>query len=447
VARHLSAAAVRRTDGPGRRLHLGRDLGTGTELYGSLSSAYCVVGPGDALPLLVPAVADAPGAVLVITTRPDLVRQTARDRREHGDVWVYDPLELSGGPDLLAWGPEQGCADPPTALRRARAMTAGAGLLAPGAGRPATVPAEADGGPPGPGGPGQAEPGPGRTGPPPALGWADTVAAVVRCYLHAAAVDGRDAGQLRAWVADPAHAEPIRILTSSSLAADGWAAELAELARLDGAERTAVWSGVRRVFGWLADPRAVRQSTPGRTSRFDPSYFVAHRGTLYVYGSASAEPSVSPLVTALCEDVVESGRRVAARSPAGRLDPPLLVLLDDAPAAVTLPDLPVRLAEDGGRGVTWVTRIGSRGQADARWGEAYGRALARSGAVQIVLGGLANALDPAAVSTAPAQPGRPSSDLRHLAADQAVVVHTAAGPVAVRLPARQHRPEAEPATS
>ena len=52
-----------------------------------------------------------------------------------------------------------------------------------------------------------------------------------------------------------------------------------------------------------------------------------------------------PLLTALASSVVEHGRRMAARSSPGRLDPPITLVLDDVAALAPLPELPALMAE------------------------------------------------------------------------------------------------------
>jgi hypothetical protein len=74
-----------------------------------------------------------------------------------------------------------------------------------------------------------------------------------------------------------------------------------------------------------------------------------------------------PLLTALVSSVVEHGRRMAARSPAGRLDPPLTLVLDDVAALAPLPDLPDLLATGASTGLPALAVLRSPEQARAHW--------------------------------------------------------------------------------
>ena len=65
---------------------------------------------------------DAPGAVLVTSTRTDLYDTTAPLRRERGPVYVFNAVGLAGLPSTITFDPLTGCADPVTARERAADM-------------------------------------------------------------------------------------------------------------------------------------------------------------------------------------------------------------------------------------------------------------------------------------------------------------------------------------
>jgi hypothetical protein len=58
---------------------------------------------------------------------------------------------------------------------------------------------------------------------------------------------------------------------------------------------------------------------------------------------------------------------MAARSPAGRLDPPLTLVLDDVAALAPLPDLPDLLATGASTGLPALAVLRSPEQARAHW--------------------------------------------------------------------------------
>lgn len=78
-------------------------------------------------------------------------------------------------------------------------------------------------------------------------------------------------------------------------------------------------------------------------------------------------PGAMPLLTALTASVVEHGRRMAARSSDGRLDPPVTLVLDDIAAVAPIPQLPQLLADPP---LPMLALCRSPEQARARWPEA-----------------------------------------------------------------------------
>ncbi|NUP43660.1 MAG: type VI secretion protein, partial [Streptomyces sp.] len=110
---------------------------------------------------------------------------------------------------------------------------------------------------------------------------------------------------------------------------------------------------------------------PPRTGGLDVESWAAELGTLYVVGERIEDPrthlGAMPLLTALVSSVVEHGRRMAAGSPAGRLDPPLTFVLDDVAALAPAPDLPALLAEGAASGLPALAVLRSPEQAGARW--------------------------------------------------------------------------------
>lgn len=345
-------------------LALGRDLRTRQRLWGSVEDSYLILGPprsGKGVHLVIPHALDAPGALLVTSTRPDTLHATQAVRAARGPVLTFDPQQLAPDAPRLRWSPTRGCDNPLTAINRARALSAGASLT-----KGTTTDGEY---------------------------WQQMTAAVLRGYLHAAALTDRPVGDVLAWASRPNDPTPIRILRSESTAAPGWAEELAAQAGADPRQRDSVWSGVRRAVDSLADPRVLEACSPAPGEAFDPTAFLQQHGSLYLLGTTGAQLSVAPLITALLEDLLDTARTLAAAAPHGRLDPPLLLLLDEAANIAPIPTLPNLLADGGGSGITTVTVLQSLAQARARWGEAGADAMWDAATTKIVLGGLAHADD------------------------------------------------------
>jgi type IV secretion system protein VirD4 len=377
LRQHLSASAVRNRAAQARPsladtrryathevgLALGHDITTGMDLWGSVEDSYLVLGPprsGKGVHLVIPHTLDAPGPVLVTSTRPDTFHATRTVRGGRGPVLAFDPQQLAPDAPRVRWSPIRGCEDPLIAINRARALSAGTGLN-------------------------QGESGGDY--------WQQMVSAVLRSYLHAAALAGCSIKDLLAWVSRPTDPTPVRILKSESGAAPGWAEELAAQATVDPRQRDGVWSGLRRALDCLADPRVMETCSPPPDEAFEPADFLAQQGSLYLLGTTGAQLSVAPLITALLEDLLDTARTLAASAPHGRLDPPLLLLLDEAANIAPIPTLPNLLADGGGTGITTVVVLQSLAQARSRWGSSGADAMWDAATTKVILGGLAHADD------------------------------------------------------
>jgi type IV secretory pathway TraG/TraD family ATPase VirD4 len=336
---------------------------------------------GKGLHLVIPWVLDAPGPVVATSTRPDTLAVACHARRKLGPVAVFDPQRLAGLPGGLRWSPVRGCETPRTALVRARGLAAGAGF-----GR--TV-SDSD-------------------------FWTGQTETVLRCLLHAAALDGRRAGDLYRWSLNPVMAEDaITVLTQNPGAAPGWADALDAAVHADPRTRDSVWLGVRQSLAALADPDVLDAVDPGPGEAFDPAAFLRDSGTLFLLASAVASGSCGPLVAAFVEDITETARALAARSASARLDPPLLLALDEIANLTPLPSLPSLMAEGGGSGITTLAVLQSLAQARHRWGEHAADAIWDAATVKVILGGLAKMRDLEDVSRLLGEIDEPTQTLSH----------------------------------
>lgn len=342
--------------------YLGR--AKGQEVWATIEDSMLVIGPprsGKGLHLVVNSILDAPGAVITTSTRPDNLTITLEARRRIGPVAVFDPQRLAPGlPAGLQWSPVRGCVDPLTAMIRAAGFAAASGF-------------------------GDVESG---------GFWEGKTRGAIQALLHAAAIDGRDARALYQWALSPTAAmDAVRVMQGSTLAAEGWAESLESMITADPRTRDSIWQGVGLAFQSLADPRVLEAVTPPEGQEFDPETFIANRGTLYLLATGSGASSSAPLVAAFIEDLVEVARRMAARSAGARLDPPILMALDEIGNLAPLPSLPVLMAEGGGTGITCCPVLQSLAQARESWGENNAQAIWDASIVKIVLGGGSNAKD------------------------------------------------------
>ncbi|WP_336629848.1 MULTISPECIES: TraM recognition domain-containing protein [unclassified Microbacterium] len=344
----------------------------GVEVWASVEDSILLIGPprsGKGVHIVINTILDAPGAVITTSTRPDNVTATIRARQKVGPVAVFDPQHLADGiPAGLRWSPVRGCADPLTAMIRASGLASATGL--------------------------------GKGGVEGGDFWEAKTRVALQCLLHAAALDDRQPADLFRWTLDPAGAgDAVSILAAHPMAAGGWAEALQAMIDADPRTRDSIWQGVSLALAALADPRVLDAVTPTPDEIFDPEAFLEQRGTLYLLATAAGANNSAPLVAALIEDVVEAARRLAARSPGARLDPPLLLALDEVANLSPLPSLPTLMAEGGGTGITTMPVLQSLAQARERWSENAAHAIWDAAIVKIILGGASNSRDLQDLST------------------------------------------------
>lgn len=347
---------------------LGRSRGV--DCWASVEDSILLLGPprsGKGTSVVIPMILDAPGAVVTTSTRPDNLAVTLASRQKRGPAAVFDPQGLARAPGAmpsLRWSLVQGCWRPQTAMLRAETLV----------------------------------PSSGRSGMENGTFWRQQALTVVRCLLHAAALDGRPPVHLYRWSHAAAGAkEAVAVLADDPGAAPGWDRALDAVLSADQRTRDSVWALVANTFAPLADPDVLAAVSPAPGDEFDPAAFLRDKGTLYLLGSASGASATASLVAALVEDVVDTAKRQAASSPGARLDPPLALLLDEA-SNYPLPSLPSLMSEGGGSGITTLAVLQSLAQARDRWGTDAAGAIWDSAIAKIVLGGSTNAEDLAGIS-------------------------------------------------
>ncbi|AGP56117.1 type IV secretory system conjugative DNA transfer family protein [Streptomyces rapamycinicus] len=281
-------------------------------------------------------VLEAVGPVLVVTSDPKLWATTKDARTKLGPTHVFDPSHVLDTPARLRWNPAADCGSRDIAAARATA------LLAP------VRPMHAMD----------------RT-------LAEAAETMLRCWLHAAAVDGRPFRHVHRWAQGNSAHEPVKILRTHPKAAGGAAGELEATLTAHRERRDMAQELTARALGALSSIHIRDACNPGRADTLALESFVAEGGTLYLMGESiedpRTQPGAMPLLTALASHVVEHGRRMAERSSSGRLDPPLTLVLDDVAAVAPLPALPDLLAQGADQGLPTLALMRSQEQARARW--------------------------------------------------------------------------------
>ncbi|SCL21199.1 Type IV secretory system Conjugative DNA transfer [Micromonospora aurantiaca] len=351
---------------PRQAVYLGLDPRDGHRpCWSSPEDSVGIVGPpryGKSSGLIIPALLTWDGPVVATSTRGDLLRAAGDWRRriaeQHGgDVFVYDPFGSEPGVTSLRWSPLAGCADPSVAYRRASAMVAvvGRGIT--------------DG-----------------------EHWRAGAATILRAVFHAAAVagDGRSMVDVRRWLASQDIREPARLLREARSPAASWADDLQAMNLLGERERGSFYSVARNTLDATAEPR-VLASTTGPT--FDVDRFLATRSTLFVVGPSHYQAVAAPMIVGLVDSIAQRAAELAAASLLGRLDPRLLLALDEVPNIAPLESLPALVSEGGGRGIVTLWAAQSLAQLRARYGADVQQSILTATTAKLIFGGMSNGAD------------------------------------------------------
>jgi type IV secretory pathway TraG/TraD family ATPase VirD4 len=314
---------------------LKRPSGRGPALFASWEdtiTAFMAPRSGKTTALSIPYVLSAPGAVVATSNKADLWAATAQLRAQAGStVWLFDPQRITGSRQRWWWNPFAGLATVEAAHRLAAHFVL---TVDDNTKRDLWGPAAQD----------------------------------LLCALFlAAASSGRSLRECGRWLADAGSPVPAELLEAAgfrALAASLRGAQNGAPETRDGIYQTARTAAKcindEDIMTWVAPPRGKDLPV------FGPAAFAAGRDTLYLL--TESRSAASPLIAALTDTVMRAGRRQAERS-GGRLDPPMVVVLDEAANICRIADLPELYSHLGSRGMVPVTILQSYQQGVSVWGE------------------------------------------------------------------------------
>ena len=354
---HATATAAR-LGAPTPGVRIGTAVATGKPVWGTWEDMHIDIwGPrtGKTTSRAIPAILDAPGAVLVTSNKRDVLDATRGPRTVAGDVWVFDPQGLAGETPGWWWDPLMYVTDEVKAARLAEHFATGS--RPPGARTDAFFdPAGQD---------------------------------VLAALLLAAACDHRPITDVYRWLSRPTDDTGVDILRDAGypLTAEQLAGHIAAPDR----QRGGVFGTAQQMASCLTNRAAAHWVTPTGPAdprpQFDPHTFVHARHTLYLL-SKEGKGSAGPLTTALTVAVIEAAEDHARTSPGGRLPIPLLGVLDEAANVCRWRDLPDLYSHFGSRGIVLMTILQSWSQGVDVWGESGMRKLWSAANIAVYGGGV-----------------------------------------------------------
>jgi type IV secretory pathway TraG/TraD family ATPase VirD4 len=330
-----------------------------------------------------------------------------------GPVHVFNPQSIGTIPSTFRWSPLQGCEAQAVAIRRADAFAQAVS----------------------------------QKGVEDGTFWSAKASDYLRAYFHAAALAGADMTVVARWVAGADPDAPEEILRAAG--AGYWAMTLGELRSEAQKTASTVRMVMSRALSFMADPALAASVLPAGQGGFSIEGFLAARGTLYMIADSEHEDApVAPLFAAMASEIHYQAELLGQASAGGRLDPPLLMGLDEVTQICPVP-LPAWLSDSGGKGIQVISVAHGEAQLAGRWGEHGKQVVLDTSGVKCFLPGITDTrtLDAASKLCGHAaftEHGRDHTSrhevatadmIRQLPARFALVIRGGAAPVIARLPA------------
>jgi type IV secretion system protein VirD4 len=274
----------------------------------------------------VPAILGWEGPVVAASVKGDLLEHTVGHRRSVGDVSCFDPTGSTGQP-ATSWSPLPASRTWPGARRAAATLTE--------VGR-STVGGMSDGD-----------------------FWYATASRLLAPLLFAAAISERDMADVIHWVETGEEEEVLDLLRHAGVT------EAVDAARSAFGKEERQRSSIVTTLETLLEPFAG--AAPFGAPQFDPIALLGGSGTLYLCAPAHDQRRLTPLFVGILRSVLDRAYDRVART--GRpLDPPLLIVLDEAANIAPIPDLDTLAATAAGHGIQLVTVWHDLAQITARFG-------------------------------------------------------------------------------
>ncbi|HEY1700982.1 MAG TPA: TraM recognition domain-containing protein [Trebonia sp.] len=281
--------------------------------------------------LLADRIVDHPGGVVTTSTRPDLYKATVKDRAARGPVQVFNPQGIGDVPSTMRFNLLAPCADLVMARRMATWMSGGAG----GAGH------------------GNLE-------------WFEQKGEVALAgLLFAGAITGSTIADVFRWVQRDGHDLPLKAIAQA-----GTPEMLAVTRNMLETNKTAgsVRETIDLVLSWAALPALAEAVTPRPGEPvLDVTDLATGNATLYLIGRGDENSPLTPLFRALTSYIHYEAGLIGTRQPAGKLDPPMYMALDEVTQVAPI-DLPTMLADSAGYGILIQPVAHSVSQLEKRYG-------------------------------------------------------------------------------
>jgi type IV secretion system protein VirD4 len=332
-ARRRDLRSLRMREPQPGRLILGRK---GKSLLGTVGRAsVLVVGPTGiahkTTGITIPAVLEWEGPVVVTSVKTDLLKATIQRRADMGKAMVFDPTGVSGMKTVKAT-PLLGCGSWGGAIKVAHRLSAAA--------KASEGLEDAD-------------------------FWHAAAEKLISPLLYAAANEGGQMADVIRWLNSGAEAEPeVREILKATKNKDALGAWQANWNR-DERQRSSIYTTAETILRAYSDPGVLKAST---CAEYTPAALLdGNANTLYLCGSSYEQVRLRSLFASMLGEVVGVVQELSSAT--GKpIDPPLLIVNDEAANSAPLPDYDVVAATGAGQGILLVTVAQDLSQFEARWG-------------------------------------------------------------------------------
>jgi type IV secretion system protein VirD4 len=300
-------------------------------------------------------IAHYPGPVISTTTKPDLYQHTSAIRGLRGPGHVFNPQNIGSVPSTFAWDPLDGCQDPATAARRADAFAYAVS----------------------------------QNGVEDGKFWASKASDCLRALFQAAALAGYTMREVYLWAGgftDVREAESILIHYQRG----EWAVNLAQLR--GEAQKTAetIRMTLTRALQFIGIPELAACVLPDPGRGIDFTQFLGAGGTLYLVADGEGPGEDAPLAAlfaCLTSELRWHAVQIGSRMPGARLDPPLLMALDEVSQICPVP-VDKWLADSGGKGIQIIIVAHGLAQLRQRWGRDGAQTILDTSGLRMLLPGV-----------------------------------------------------------
>lgn len=337
-----------------RRLTFG--YANGKLIAGEETRSLAVLGPPGSMKttaIAVPALLEWKGPAIVTSVKTDLMTETIAHRRAQGKVRVYDPAQVIELHQRHHWTPLSRCSTFDGAQRTAAALVNAAKLSA-GGGSDGDF-------------------------------WYSQAADLLGPYLYAANISGKEISTLVQWIDAQNETDVTAALLDDP---DDMPLSTAEgIWKLGPDQRSSVFTTARTV---VAAYRNAKVLDTARRPEISPEEILdGGNNTLYLCAPTHEQQVLRPLYSTIIQEIIHAAYEHEART-GQPLDPPLLLLLDEAANIAPIEDLDAIASTARGVGIQIVSIFQDLAQIIARYGREKAQTIVSCHLAKIVLPGISD---------------------------------------------------------